>query len=165
MWQNTAMLFRVQTKRQVVKYTILLSALSVVVPSIIVAGMLSLVDDMELGRKLAFISMAILIPMLLAPPATFVGLSMVHTLSKMVSIMDTQIRLDGLTGLMNRSYFLDSLRGREASGVLIIIDADHFKQVNDVFGHAAGDDALRSLANAIATSAGSESIVGRLGGE
>ncbi|MEH6703128.1 GGDEF domain-containing protein [Parasphingorhabdus sp.] len=159
------MLLRVQSKRQVLRYTALLSALAIIVPVVIVSGFLSLVDDMELGRKLAFVGMAFMIPLLIAPPATFVGLSMLHSLTKMLGIMDSEIRLDGLTGLMNRSYFLDSVRGREAPGVLMIVDADHFKRINDTYGHAAGDDALRALANSISLSAGPDSLVGRLGGE
>ena len=129
------------------------------------SGFLSLVDDMDLGRKLAFVGMAFMIPLLIAPPATYVGLSMLHSLTKMLGVMDSEIRLDGLTGLMNRSYFLDSVRGREATGVLMIVDADHFKQINDMYGHAAGDDALRALANSISLSAGPDCLVGRLGGE
>lgn len=159
------MILRVQSKRHVMVFTAMLSALAVMVPVIIVAGTLSFVDDMEFGRKLAFVTMAFLIPALIAPPATYVGLSMLHTLTRMVGTMDSQIRLDGLTGLMNRSYFLDSVRGREAAGVLMIIDADHFKVINDTYGHAAGDDALRALANTIAQSAGPESLAARLGGE
>lgn len=77
-------------------------------------------------------------------------------------------RRDGLTGLLNRESFLADLGQAMApgsKGTLLFIDADHFKQVNDRFGHPVGDDALRRLAQAIASVLGEGSLAGRLGGE
>jgi diguanylate cyclase (GGDEF)-like protein len=86
-------------------------------------------------------------------------------LSTMLEKMDSHVKFDGLTGVLNRSHFLDSMRGRLADGVLMIVDADHFKSINDRFGHAVGDEALRILANAISLAVGPAGLVGRLGGE
>ena len=77
-------------------------------------------------------------------------------------------RRDGLTGLLNRESFLSELAQGMASdreGTLLFIDADHFKQVNDRFGHPVGDDVLRRLAQAIAGAVGAGGLSGRLGGE
>lgn len=77
-------------------------------------------------------------------------------------------RRDGMTGLLNRGSFLTALREAMAGGgegALLFIDADHFKQINDRFGHPAGDDALQSLATAIAGTVGAGDLSGRLGGE
>lgn len=77
-------------------------------------------------------------------------------------------RRDGLTGLLNRESFLADLEQAMTpggKGTLLFIDADHFKQVNDRFGHPVGDDALRRLAQAIAGAAGEAGLSGRLGGE
>lgn len=77
-------------------------------------------------------------------------------------------RRDGLTGLLNRESFLSELEqamATDGEGTLLFIDADHFKQVNDRFGHPVGDDALRRLAQAIAGAAGEGGLSGRLGGE
>jgi predicted signal transduction protein with EAL and GGDEF domain len=55
---------------------------------------------------------------------------------------------DELTGLPNRRLFLDTINGciaRGQSGCVALIDLDHFKQVNDRYGHAAGDAVLRTL--------------------
>ncbi len=75
---------------------------------------------------------------------------------------------DAMTGLLNRENFLKAVEAtsaRRGSGVLLIIDADHFKSINDTHGHAAGDAALVEIARAIKCKAGAESISGRIGGE
>ncbi len=79
---------------------------------------------------------------------------------------------DELTGLYNRRYLfahLDELIERvnhDASGTaLLLFDIDHFKQVNDSHGHAAGDDVLRELAARALNTVRSVDLVARLGGE
>lgn len=75
---------------------------------------------------------------------------------------------DQMTGLLNRESFLeqiDVLRLMPRGGALLIIDVDHFKNINDRFGHPVGDEALVSIASAIAGSIRGEDIVGRIGGE
>jgi len=79
---------------------------------------------------------------------------------------------DSLTGLYNKEYFYDELRrqfhiamryGRELS--LIMLDIDNFKQVNDTYGHIAGDEALKSVAYAILETVRFQDIVSRFGGD
>jgi len=79
---------------------------------------------------------------------------------------------DDLTGLYNRRYFLahlDELIDRvdhdHVNAALLLFDIDHFKQVNDTYGHAAGDDVLRELASRTMNSVRSVDLVARLGGE
>lgn len=79
---------------------------------------------------------------------------------------------DSLTGLWNRRAFdqrLVQLRAAAArhhrSLVLVIVDIDHFKAVNDRFGHAAGDDALGHLAVLLLRHTRAEDEVFRIGGE
>src|SRR6266481_7320982 len=79
---------------------------------------------------------------------------------------------DELTGLYNRRYVfahLNELLGRmtEASGgnALMLVDIDHFKQVNDRHGHPAGDAVLREIAERAVRQVRSVDLVGRLGGE
>ena len=79
---------------------------------------------------------------------------------------------DGLTGLANRSLFMDRLRklvsqkGRstDAAGVLMI-DMDGLKQINDTLGHRAGDAMIKELAKRILTVARHSDTVARLGGD
>lgn len=79
---------------------------------------------------------------------------------------------DDLTGLLNRKAFLDlaatqlaTRSGTNSSGALILADLDHFKVVNDTYGHAAGDNVLRSFAEACIATVRSTDLIGRYGGE
>ena len=75
---------------------------------------------------------------------------------------------DMLTGLRNRAAFFEqATRAHEVTGgsVLLMIDADFFKRVNDLYGHAAGDHTLRAIARRLRSMVREEDIIGRLGGE
>ncbi|TAL90615.1 MAG: GGDEF domain-containing protein [Rhodanobacter sp.] len=79
---------------------------------------------------------------------------------------------DGLTGLLLRNRFLDlgrialreSHRQQRPASVLFL-DADHFKRINDEYGHAAGDVALVALAARLHTQGRKGDLIGRIGGE
>lgn len=82
------------------------------------------------------------------------------------------IERDRLTGLFNHSRFqerlsqeLERCRRIESEICLVMIDLDRFKQVNDRYGHPAGDTVLRSLSSAMVASVRQTDIVGRYGGE
>ena len=79
---------------------------------------------------------------------------------------------DPLTGLYNRAYFHEALgvEFRRAQRYkhpmsLVILDLDHFKQVNDTLGHSAGDEALREVSARLRQTARSTDVVARHGGE
>ncbi|MBJ7519826.1 MAG: GGDEF domain-containing protein [Solirubrobacteraceae bacterium] len=76
---------------------------------------------------------------------------------------------DPLTGLLNRRAFLSRLEaaGEDPSAIsgLVMLDVDHFKQINDRFGHPTGDTVLRRLAAVLLESVRADHAVGRLGGE
>ena len=79
---------------------------------------------------------------------------------------------DDMTTLFNRRHFLE-LTQRELSqqqrtksmGFVLMIDIDHFKKVNDNYGHAAGDQAIINVANILKDNLRQYDIVGRVGGE
>jgi diguanylate cyclase (GGDEF)-like protein len=73
--------------------------------------------------------------------------------------------LDPLTGLSSRRMLGRALGRLGAHGTVIMIDVDHFKEVNDAFGHAEGDRVLRELGAALRTTARAVDRVGRYGGE
>jgi diguanylate cyclase (GGDEF)-like protein len=86
--------------------------------------------------------------------------------------LDRASRTDPLTGLANRRALDDNLRwtlhqgARRARPVaLLLIDADHFKRINDTFGHPIGDTVLIELARRIAARARASDLVARWGGE
>lgn len=73
---------------------------------------------------------------------------------------------DPLTGLLNRRALLSRIAGDiEGPASLIIFDMDHFKMINDIHGHPAGDDVLRSFGEILALSGRSHGLAARLGGE
>jgi diguanylate cyclase (GGDEF)-like protein len=79
-----------------------------------------------------------------------------------------QASTDGLTGLMNRRTF-DDETGRLLSArrpfALAMVDLDHFKELNDTYGHEAGDRALRIFSQIVTDTAGPDAVIGRYGGE
>jgi diguanylate cyclase (GGDEF)-like protein len=78
---------------------------------------------------------------------------------------------DALTGLANRRHLLDQgaeqLSNRHADGVtaLVLIDLNHFKEVNDTLGHAAGDQVLMQVADRLRGAVRPDDLVARLGGD
>ena len=79
---------------------------------------------------------------------------------------------DDLTGLLNRKAFMEIAAEHladpavtRATGALILADLDHFKAVNDTYGHAAGDLALQAFAAACRDTVRSTDLAGRYGGE
>lgn len=86
---------------------------------------------------------------------------------KLVTLATT----DALTGLHNRRSFLDILQQQlkistpHCPGALLLLDIDHFKRVNDTYGHPAGDLVIQNIAQGIRDSLRQDDITGRLGGE
>ncbi|MEI2421489.1 GGDEF domain-containing protein, partial [Arthrospira platensis SPKY2] len=81
-------------------------------------------------------------------------------------------RTDPLTGLLNRRAFADRGEGLWSTATrndrplsMVLLDLDHFKQLNDQFGHTAGDDALKAVATVLKSSLRRGDIAARWGGE
>jgi diguanylate cyclase (GGDEF)-like protein/PAS domain S-box-containing protein len=90
----------------------------------------------------------------------------------MIEEMCRLARTDSLTGLWNRGYFMElavrelNRADRNGSGLaLFIVDADHFKGVNDTYGHDVGDKALIAMSQVLLNSVRDIDLIGRLGGE
>ena len=86
--------------------------------------------------------------------------------------LNLQARTDALTGLLNRRGFETQMAfavalARRSSRPLslITVDVDHFKRVNDTYGHEAGDEVLRRLARTLESRLRGSDVVARLGGE
>ena len=92
--------------------------------------------------------------------------------ARLLARISAQAASDDLTGVANRRS-LDAAIEREIAHTqrhgtptsLILIDLDHFKQLNDAHGHPAGDDALRTVASVITATSRSGDFVARYGGE
>jgi diguanylate cyclase (GGDEF)-like protein len=79
---------------------------------------------------------------------------------------------DSLTGLYNRRHFLGALEAEWSrfqryyrSVSVLMVDIDHFKAINDRYGHAVGDEAIKAVAEACLDGKRKSDVVGRLGGE
>lgn len=88
------------------------------------------------------------------------------------SILKDQATVDGLTGLHNHRYIYERLEeeaercGRSnCSFVVLMLDIDHFKNVNDTYGHLLGDKILKELAVVFKENTRYTDLVGRYGGE
>jgi diguanylate cyclase (GGDEF)-like protein len=75
--------------------------------------------------------------------------------------------VDQMTGLLNRATFLARLREDHdrQPGTCLLIDVDHFKAVNDGYGHAVGDRVLKAIADGLRATIRRDDLCGRLGGE
>ncbi|MFQ6548095.1 GGDEF domain-containing protein [Aestuariibius sp. 2305UL40-4] len=104
---------------------------------------------------------------IVATPFTLLSLWLISRLTQLNGQYDEMAKIDLLTGLPNRRAFfakVEAAAEREC-GVLLMLDLDHFKGVNDTYGHAAGDACLRAVAGRMRDITREEDVVGRLGGE
>jgi diguanylate cyclase (GGDEF)-like protein len=114
-------------------------------------------------------------------PTTLVGMAFLAVASfsmfalsseNQAKVLRTAAAQDGLTGLLNCAGFLHAaanglrrIRPDGDYGSLVLADLDHFKSVNDTYGHAAGDTVLKAFAGACRAAVSVGDLVGRIGGE
>jgi len=98
--------------------------------------------------------------------------SMLDQLEDKQQQLQTMAFRDELTGLYNRRYFIEQLERSQKHQqrskqpyVLVYIDLDEFKQINDTLGHDAGDDLLKEVARRLTSSTREVDVVARLGGD
>ncbi len=108
---------------------------------------------------------------LLIVVAVFIALFAYRTKRSQLHFMKLS-RVDGLTGIDNRPYFIDQAesaleasRRLEQEVCVILCDLDHFKSINDRYGHATGDHVLRQVVLACRTHLRASDLFGRFGGE
>lgn len=116
----------------------------------------------------------LVIPLIVAPPILLFLLTKLRQLAIAHRELMTVASTDGLTSLLNRRAFtamVDGYLARVAEapaspkGALLVVDVDHFKSINDRFGHDRGDQALKLIATTIKDIVRDVDLVGRLGGE
>lgn len=90
-----------------------------------------------------------------------------------IAQLEHQVTRDELTGLLNRRGFFEAFskemnrtqRGHSEGGLLIMVDLDNFKMINDTYGHGAGDAALRMVAKTLEGNSRGMDSCARLGGD
>jgi diguanylate cyclase (GGDEF)-like protein len=129
------------------------------------ASLVFLADPTD--RTIAFVSMCAMVAVILV-----VVVRLRDRNDALVAQLRTLATRDALTGVLNRGAFEEHLRSERARAVrygrpfsVVAIDLDHFKQVNDAHGHAAGDQALRRLARIIGDNTRASDLFARVGGE
>lgn len=128
--------------------------------------MLVLSKGMDLAGAIA--SMAL--PIILGGPAMFYMQLRSAQLAEANKKLEAIASTDWLTDCLNRRAFTTRVDTALSSGhvdgnALLVIDADHFKTINDRFGHHRGDEVLQLIAEAIRSNVRDGDLVGRLGGE
>jgi len=86
--------------------------------------------------------------------------------------IESLARIDGLTGIINRSHFIETApillelcRRYEHPISAFMVDIDHFKQINDVYGHPEGDEVIRHIAETMRMKLRDSDLLARYGGE
>nr|WP_315183744.1 diguanylate cyclase [uncultured Albidiferax sp.] len=114
------------------------------------------------------------LPLLVCQPIliSHIARKAIHRLKKQSQVLEHQSQHDGLSGLYNRSHWEQLVRSEFARfrrqsqpAVLVMADLDHFKRINDLHGHAAGDQAIRRFATALQRVLRETDVCGRYGGE
>lgn len=153
--------------RRVVFWTALITAICVVISVAISCVLLNVISQ---GINGPGIVTAIVMPIIMGTPIMFY-MQLRHQQLKFANArLDILASTDSLTDCLNRRAFTAGAANLLAvpanrAGALLVIDADHFKLVNDRFGHEAGDLALQKLATTLQAAVRQGDLVGRLGGE
>lgn len=114
---------------------------------------------------------AIILPLLMAIPLFFFLSMRIRSLAISNRRLGLVARTDSLTSCLNRGAFTARVETQlttdegPLTGALLIIDADNFKTINDLYGHDAGDEALTILARSIRSVLSAGDLIGRMGGE
>ena len=114
---------------------------------------------------------AVILPIAMGVPLFFFFSMRVRGLALTNMRLGRVARTDSLTACLNRGAFTAKVttmlaqRRAGTAGALLMIDADNFKSINDLYGHEAGDEALTIIARSIRSVLRAGDLVGRMGGE
>lgn len=160
-------MFEIRTRRQVYRMAAIITLFAVLIPVLTFALPFAFFGKVYFGFFAIAVFPAALIPLFLAPPIAIIILQMFRRQTLTIDKVDEYIRYDALTGVLTRTYLLGKSREQLAAGAgaFLMIDADHFKAINDTYGHDVGDEALKKLAEVLRKALTTEALIGRLGGE
>ncbi len=122
-------------------------------------------------HKSVILNVTFLTTLVISVPAFLFFLSLIRHINSLRTQLGYKVRHDALTGLLAREAFLNdfeeehSEKENERPDAILVIDADHFKKINDEHGHLAGDKALVAITDAVRKGVRETDRIGRLGGE
>jgi diguanylate cyclase len=149
-------------------------AVGLVSVAVSVAVSYAILSTLSQGLNGPGLMAAILLPLLLGGPMTFWHLVRLQQLRLANQKLQVLASTDWLTACLNRRAFTNLVSDhlnlaqeadRPPCGALLVIDADHFKAVNDHYGHDRGDEALLLMAKIIRSKVREGDLVARIGGE
>lgn len=153
------------------KITVLSMVAACIVTAVIFAGTTSVPEEYWVHLPYV-LKISLLVTLCITPPISLAFLRQRRQLAAAHDELLHAIRFDSLTKLLSRRAFFDDveqiLNNQQVAAqfnAIAYLDLDHFKQINDKFGHATGDEILRVLGQVVGENLGSECIAGRLGGE
>jgi diguanylate cyclase (GGDEF)-like protein len=113
-----------------------------------------------------------ILPLILSAPICFYFANTLRRLAIAHQKLEVVAAQDSLTTCLNRGAFLtlvdaylDDVHSEPPNGAVLLVDADHFKAINDRWGHGVGDDALRLIVSAMRSVVRPIDLIGRIGGE
>lgn len=130
------------------------------------------VIDAPLQVRPTVLWIAALIPLIVATVVGVVLMRMLVELDAARRLVQEMAITDALTGIFNRRRFMELADAEFAKAgrhdlplSVLMVDADHFKAINDVYGHVSGDEVLRQIALATKNCVRAEDMLARYGGE
>jgi diguanylate cyclase (GGDEF)-like protein len=157
-------LVQIKTRIDVALYALLITAVAM-----ITTGTFVHIATVDVLREPAYrfaMLLALGLPFVIALPISIIALRVMRFITNAVETIEHLVKFDSLTGVLARSYFMETARQKFGEGgAFMLVDADHFKKINDGFGHDVGDDALRTIGYALNITVPRDALVGRLGGE
>ncbi len=158
--------FKVRNFQDVIRLTFFFTIFTMLIP----AATILFVSFSTFGEltpvNAGLLWIGILIPLFIVPPIGLGLLNMLRILGLSLKKLDAVVKIDPLTGVLTRTFFIASLQNtQQKTGIFLMADVDHFKSVNDNYGHHVGDMVLNKIAQSLTRSCGGNHMVGRLGGE
>lgn len=149
----------------IIRWTAVVTVASAAI-SLAVAQMIMI--TLSQGLNAAGVAASIALPVLLGAPMVFYYLLRLQQLRHANQQLHVLASTDWLTTCLNRRAFTHQVTDQLAGtpeGAFLVIDADHFKAINDRFGHDRGDEVLQMIAETIKSNVREGDLVGRIGGE
>lgn len=134
----------------------------------VLLGLFALLALFGFGQDMATLPAAMSTVALVQLPFTALAFAMVTYMDRVQTQLAALAMTDVLTGLPNRRAFVAQAGRAQANGeagFVLIIDADHFKRINDTYGHAVGDRCLQAIAKRLNDVRRADDLIGRIGGE
>lgn len=155
----------------IMKITMISVAASFFMTLIFIVLSYGYLPELNIGMKIG-LTISIIIPAIISFPVAHFLLSQKNKMRALNNELSNLLRYDQLTSCLSRRAFfqeadaaIQEARRKQQPYSVFFIDLDHFKQVNDTFGHDTGDEVLRLLGKVIKQQKQHGEFVGRMGGE